>query len=334
MIGTRIILKDRKPLQELLPLESPLVLFIDPSDKCCLKCSFCPSSDIGLMKSVGRPLQCMDFDLYKDIIDGLSKFKTKIKVVRLYSHGEPLLNKNFANMVRYAKNSGKVEMVDTTTNAICLNKKLSLDIVDAGIDRINISINGVNEEQYQSFTGTKIHFNTLVENIKFLYENRKQCYLFIKINGDVISKEDCDKFLEIFEPISDSLAIEHAMNCWEGFESDVKENKEIGIYGQPLQKEPLTCPYTQYSIAVQSSGLVSKCFLDWGLNMVVGDCNKETIYDIWNGKVVNGYQTMMLEGKRKSDKYCKNCSQLIYGQASDIDEYSKEILEKRKCANG
>lgn len=330
MIGTRIITKDRVPLQTLLPLESPLVLFIDPSDKCCLKCEFCPSSDYSLMQQVGRPLTTMSFDLYKKIIDDLNEFKTKVKVVRLYSHGEPLLNKNFADMVRYAKQSPKVETIDTTTNAICLNEHLSLDIIDAGIDRINISINGVSDEQYQKFTHTKINFQKLVDNITFLYNNRKQCYIFIKINGDTISKEDEQKFLEVFEPIADSVAIERAMNCWNGFESDIKQNESVGIYGQSLQKEPLTCSYSQYSLAIQSSGIVSKCFLDWGLNLTIGDTNFESIYDIWHGKRVNAFQEFMLNGLRKNDLYCKNCSQLTYGQADNIDEYTTEILQKRE----
>ena len=64
MIGTRIITKDRVPLYTLLPLEAPLILFLDPSDSCCLACNFCPTGSKELMKEVGRPLQQMDFDLY------------------------------------------------------------------------------------------------------------------------------------------------------------------------------------------------------------------------------------------------------------------------------
>ena len=333
-IGTRLILKDRKPLETLLPLASPMVLFIDPADICNSKCSFCPTSSKDLMKEVQRPLKQMDFNLYKKIIDDLQQFETKIKVIRLYQHGEPLLNKHFCDMIKYAKDSNKVETVDTTTNALCLNPELNFKIIESGIDRINISINGLSDEQYLKFAGVKVDFKKLVDNITHLYNNRKQCYVFIKINGDTLENgiEDEKKFLEIFEPIADAVAIERSMGCWEGFEPKgfVKPiDKNVSIYGQQVQREVLVCPYTQYSIAVNSDLSVSQCFLDWNRKMIIGDANTESIYDIWHGKKFRAFQDMMLKGERKSHFYCKDCNQLIGGQPSDIDRYAEEILNKR-----
>ncbi|MCZ9957418.1 hypothetical protein [Brachyspira hyodysenteriae] len=69
----------------------------------------------------------------KKIIDDLQQFEGKVKVIRLYKDGEPLLNKHFAEMVEYAKKSDKVNRVDTTTNASLLNKDLSLQIINAGL---------------------------------------------------------------------------------------------------------------------------------------------------------------------------------------------------------
>ena len=332
MIGTRIITKDRVPLYTLLPLEAPLILFLDPSDSCCLACNFCPTGSKELMKEVGRPLQQMDFDLYKKTIDDLKQFKTKVKVLRLYSHGEPLLNNNFCDMVRYAKESGKVETVDTTTNGILLNPILNLEIIDSGINRINISINGVNASQYKKFTKRKINFQKLVDNITHLYSNKKQCYLFIKINGDTISKEDEKLFLDIFEPIADSVSIERAFNCWENFEAEgfIKSDPSLGIYGQEIQKEVLVCPYSQYQLSIHSDGKVSQCFLDWNRKMIIGDISKEFLYDVWNGKKFKNFQNMMLNGYRKNHFYCKDCNQLIGGQPEDIDEYAQEIFKKRE----
>jgi len=329
-IGTRIILENRKPLETLLPLEAPLVLFIDPSDWCCLKCLFCPTSDKKLMKKVNRPLQSMNFSLFTSIIDDLLQFKTKIKVVRLYGHGEPLLNINFSRMIKYAKQSNRVEMVDTTTNAICLYPQLNLELIASGIDRINISVNGLSDEQYHKFTGVKIDFKKYVEHIKHLYENKKQCYIFIKINGDTISKEDEQKFLEIFEPIADAVAVEKSMACWQSFKPKgfLRSDDTIGIYGQSLKEEALVCPYIMYSLFIHSDGLVSSCFLDWNRKLKIGDINTTSIYDIWNGEQLKNFRNFMLEGKRKSHRYCKNCDQLKKGMPSNIDNYAEELIKK------
>ena len=89
----------------------------------------------------------MDFEVYKGIIDSLQEFPDPIRVIRLYKEGEPLVNPRFADMVRYAKQSPKVLRVDTTTNASLLTPERSLEIIDAGLDRLNISVEGVNADQ-------------------------------------------------------------------------------------------------------------------------------------------------------------------------------------------
>jgi MoaA/NifB/PqqE/SkfB family radical SAM enzyme len=328
MIGTRYITENRKPLIDLLPLEAPLVLFIDPSDACNLKCSFCPTSDNDLMQKNKRPLIQMDFDSYKKIIDSLQQFKTNIKVLRLYSHGEPLINKNFYDIVKYAKASGKIDSVDTTTNGLMLHPKRNIEIIESGIDRINISINGLSKEQYQSFTRTNVNFDKLVSNIKHLYDNRKQCYIFIKINGDTISPEDEKRFLEIFEPIADSVAIERSMSCWNGFDSKgfKNVNDSIGVYGQEINKPVDVCPYIFYSVAVQSDLKVSLCFLDWNRKLIIGDLNKETLYSIWYSDALLYIRRAMLQNKRYLHSICGKCDQLLKGLPSNIDEHKEYLL--------
>ena len=51
----RIDLKNRTKLENVIPLKTPYVIFVDPSDACNFKCRFCPTSDRKLMKKVGRP---------------------------------------------------------------------------------------------------------------------------------------------------------------------------------------------------------------------------------------------------------------------------------------
>jgi MoaA/NifB/PqqE/SkfB family radical SAM enzyme len=329
-IGTRIILKDRKPLETLLPLEAPLVLFIDPSDACCLKCNFCPTGNNILMKETNRPLKQMSFSLYKKIIDDLEEFETKVKVIRLYGHGEPLLNKDFCDMVKYAKESKKVEMVDTTTNGIMLTPVLNYKLIESGIDRINISVNGLTDNQYLNFTNTKVNFKEYVKNILHLFNIRKETYLFIKINGDTISEKEEQMFLDIFEPIADSVAIEKSMNCWSGFEPKgfIRKDNNVGIYGQQIDDEALVCPYVMYSMMINSNGKVSACFLDWNLKLNYDDVNNSSVYNIWHGNKANSLRKIMLEGKRKSLPVCKDCEQLVKGMPSNIDKYSDELIKK------
>ncbi len=318
---------NRTKLETVIPLSTPYVLFIDPSDACNFKCKFCPTSNRQLMKSVGRPLRLMKFDLFKKIIDDAKSFNQKIKVLRLYKDGEPTLNKKLPEMIEYAKKADVAKKIDTTTNASLLTKDRTKDLISSGLDRINISIEGVSNEQYKDFSDVNLEFENVVENVRYFYENKKNCEMLVKINGDVLTKEDIKKFFDTFGNITDKIHVEHIMSCWPNFELDgVKVNSEMGIYGQEI-KELSACSYVFYSISINSDGQVSLCFLDWSKKLIVGDCNQENIKDIWHGNKLRKYQMMMLNGDRKKHPICGDCGQMSHGSADDIDPYLEKIKE-------
>jgi len=169
----------RVKLEDFVPLKAPYVLMVDPSSACNQKCIFCPTGNTGLIENTGRYQGVMRLDLFCKIIDETNDFENPIKTLRLYNQGEPLLNKNLPEMIKYAKRSKKIIKIDTTTNGVLLNPSLNERIVEAGIDQINISVNGINSEQVFKITRTKIDFQKYIKNIKNLYENKGNCKIHI-----------------------------------------------------------------------------------------------------------------------------------------------------------
>ena len=327
-VKPRIELENRTKLETVIPLATPFVIFVDPADICNFKCTFCPTGDQDLMKSVGRPLKVMKFDLYSKIIDDIAEFDQKIKVLRLYKDGEPLLNKKLPQMIKYAKDKGVADKIDTTTNASALTNERSLALIEAGLDRINISIYGVNEKQYKEFSKVNIDFKKIVENVKFFYENRKQCEVLVKINGDTLTKDEKQFFLDTFGDYCDKIFIEHIMGCWPEFEiKGVDINDEFGIYGQEI-KEVSVCPYVFYAFSINSDGSVSTCFLDWARKLIIGNANTQSVKSIWFGEGMKEYRKMFLEGGRKEHPVCKDCGQLTHGMPDNIDKYSEKLLKR------
>ncbi len=327
----RIYLENRPKLQELIPLATPTVINVDPADVCNFRCKFCPTGDIQLMRATpGRTIGLMDFNLFKKVVDDICEFDKPIKVLRLYKDGEPLLNPKFPEMVRYAKEKRCSELIDTTTNGSRLTPELSQRIVDAGLDRINISVYGVKSEQYSEFSRARVDFDRLVENIRYLYEHRGDMKMLVKINGDVISEADREKFLQTFGDITDYIYVEHVMSCWPEFkveEHGIPVNTEVGIYGQPI-KEVLVCPYIFYSFSINSNGAASACFLDWERRLGIGDAKTQSVKEIWEGAALLAHQKMMLMGERKRHPVCGNCGQMSHGLPDDIDAYAEKLLGK------
>lgn len=334
-IKPRITLENRTKLEEVIPLSTPFVLFIDPCNICNFKCRMCPNGSPNIIKRTNRIQKRMDFGLYRKVINDLNEFDKPLKVLRMYKEGEPLLNVHFESMVRYAKNSGCINYIDTTTNGYLLSPTRSKSIIESGIDKINISVNGISYEQFLNNSGIRLDYNKYVENINNLYNIKedinKKCEIVIKIVGDYLTDDGKLKFYNTFGDSCDKIFIENIAPCWSNFDVEkhtkIKINQLKGIYNNELTNIN-TCPYIFYSMSINSDGTVSLCFLDWARKLIIGDVRKQTLKEIWNNDILYNYQMDNLNGKRKNNNVCKNCGQLIYGMPDNIDPYVDELKNK------
>lgn len=328
-IKPRINLTDRTALQDVIPLSTPFVLFVDPSSSCNFQCTFCPTGDRELMKATGRYQGLLQMDLYRKMIDELSLFPDPIKVLRLYKDGEPFLNKHLAEMVAYAKQNPQVLYIDTTTNGALLDPERVMPVIEAGLDKINISVDGMNREQYRQFTKYDFDFDKFVENVKWLYNHKGQCEIVIKIPTELISTAQQQTFLDTFGDYCDRIFIENFAPCWPQFDVEARLGVSItkGIYQQPIGFVE-TCPYIFYGMSVNADGLVSACFLDWGRKLIVGDARQQTLVDIWNSKELNRFRRYHLAGNRMQHPVCSVCGQLTHCMPDNIDAHREQLLQK------
>jgi radical SAM protein with 4Fe4S-binding SPASM domain len=309
----RITTENRTRLETVIPLSTPYLVFLDPSNICNQQCKFCPTGNRELIKTVGREQTMMNWNLYRYVIDQLTGFPEQIKTLRLYKDGEPLLNSLLPEMINYARETGKFKQIDTTTNGRLLSPRTTRKIVLAGLNKIFISVPFDYDETY-------------IFNIAYFYEySRRRCEMFLKIAGDYLIVAEQQKFLDTFTPFCDGIAIEHTAPCWPEFHVPCV-NLSVGIYGQEISKEVDVCPYIFYSTAINSNGTVSLCFLDWQQRYLLGDLKTGNIVDTWNSNKLKMYQISHLKKNRRNIKFCKDCRQLLYGMPDDIDQYAGEIL--------
>lgn len=323
--------KERTPLETVIPLETPFILFVDPSSICNLACKFCPCGSAHnelwteeKRKSIGL----MQMDVYKKIIDDCHEFKDKIKVLRLYKEGEPLLNPNFVEMVAYAKQSGKFTSIDTTTNGTLLNPKLNRALVEAGLNRINISVDGLSSQEYEDVCGRKIDFDAFRANIKDLYENKGDCHIFIKtVIGDCSeeeSKRKKQKFYELFGDICDEIACERLAPVWPEFDKELYSDT-IGIYGNTIQKR-MVCARLFYVLVINSDGEATNCLVDWNRKMIIGNIKDYTVSQLW--KKMDTYRIEHLKGNRFNLEGCKDCLEVDVTAIDNIDAYRDDLLKR------
>ena len=274
----RINLAGRTPLETVIPLATPFIVFVDPASSCNFKCTFCPTGHRDMIAETGRFQGVMKLDLFQKIVDDLAAFERPIKVLRMYKDGEPFLNKRFADMVAYAKKSGRVEYIDTTTNGTLLSPDRVGPVLEAGIDKINISVDGMNEETYLRFTGFKFDLKKFIDNVKWIYANRGNCEIVVKIPAELITEAQRQEFFDTFGDHCDRIFVENFAPCWPEFDIEKHTGVKIskGIYQQDIG-ETDTCPYIFYGYSVNADGLVSSCFLDWGRKLIIGDVRTQSM---------------------------------------------------------
>jgi MoaA/NifB/PqqE/SkfB family radical SAM enzyme len=319
----------RTNLVDVLPLDTPFVLFVDPHSACNFECTFCPTGDRELIKSIGRYQGPMPIDDFEKLMDDISAFDSPIKVLRLYKDGEPLLNRNLSKMIRLGKLSSNVDSVDTTTNGALLSHKICHELVDSGLDLINISVDGLNESQFEKFTKRKIDFATYLEQVKYLYSIKDKLSIVIKTTSEIIGNSNRNLFFDTFGPFADKIFIENTAPCWPDFDVESRMNIEIneGLYGNEVINQT-ACPYLFYSMSVNSDMSVSACFVDWSRDLIIGDARKDSLKNIWTSDEFNTHRINHLMGRRRTHPICGGCGQISHCGADLIEADLSLMLKK------
>lgn len=323
-----IIAENRNKLEEVLPLDTPYSLMLDPCNLCNFKCKFCATQS---EKSRNYERQLMEFDLYKKIIDDICQFPEKLKVLRLSGQGEPLLHPQYIEMIKYAKEKKVADYIETVTNGSRLNPELNQKLVDSGINRIRISIEAVDAQGYYDMAGVKIDFDKFVENIKDLYNRSNgKTEIYIKTVDAAVDTEEKRKiFYDTFENICHRIFIDNIIPLWSDFEEifEVFDKKEEGIHGQKI-KQVHICPYSFYNLLINSDGDVTVCCADWKRKLVVGNFHKESAIQIWNGTLLREFWKDMLKGKKSEYEMCRKCVLPMYDCNDNIDAFAEQILNR------
>lgn len=315
-------------LQDNVPLDTPLTVFIQPSTVCNIRCKYCIQSlSEEKKKSKNLNNSIMEMDTFREILRQLGMFPRKIKDVSFTGMGEPLCNKRLPEMIKETKQSGIAERVQFFTNGLLLSKETSLELIDAGLDELRISLQGIDSQMYMEVCDTKVNFDKIVENIKFFYENRKQCKLYIKI-ADIAIKENEEKFYEMFGDICDKIFIEKIVPLFDEINySDIinngaKENKYMEKY-----KDYAVCSNCFYTLNISPEGNVMPCCAFY--NPSFFNIREKYLCDIWNGEKRKRFLEMQLKKERFNDSNCKNCF-VPYNQQpeDDLDDAAWDIISK------
>ncbi len=133
---------NRQRLTDILPLNSPFTIYIEPTRVCNIKCFYCIHStrdeENSEFKKLNYEKKHMSMGDFEKVLDQLSTFPSNsLKRIVFSGLGEPLANPllpDFIKMVVDAKIADRIEII---TNGLLLNGELSDKLIDVGISNNN-----------------------------------------------------------------------------------------------------------------------------------------------------------------------------------------------------
>jgi len=321
----------RTILAEVLPLDTPFVVQIFPVYACNFTCSYCIFSIDKAKRGFISDKIIMDFDLYKKCIDEIAVFPNKVKVLRFVGIGEPLLHKNISDMVEYVVSKNVANIVEILTNASLLTPEMTDSLISSGLLRLVVSVQGTTKDKYQDVCGANIDFEKFIGNLRYFFNNKGNAQVYIKIIDCALdSKDDEQRFYEIFGDICDTMAIEHAVPIHSGVDyENVLKDKDMSFtqFGLPVSEVQI-CPQPFFTLQINPDGKVVPCY-SWEYPSIMGDCNNQSVYEIWNGKQFQHFRLTMLDGAKNVCETCEKCNIIKYRLFPE-DTLNKNDAERLK----
>ena len=323
------IRRNRTPLETVVPLKAPYSIYIDPCGACNFKCGFCPCENSDY-RNADR-FKTMSLELFRKIADDICDFPEQVKVVNLWSWGEPFLNPNLIDMIKYLYKKNACREIRTCTNGSFLNPSINEQLVDSGLDLIRVSIEALNDDEYKCITGVNVSFDSIVGAIRDLYNKSRGTRLKVSckiVEPSVDTKEKEQMFYNIFSPISDFTFIEDIVDAFPGYEKLKKpDNKKVKFrkWNSYSDRANYVCAKPLVQMAIHSNGEVSACCNDWKFMTSYGNVENDRLIDLWNSEWLREFRLKQLELPRSQIPYCNICD---CESDDDIDDVASAIAER------
>jgi radical SAM protein with 4Fe4S-binding SPASM domain len=263
----------------------PDIVQIESTNICNAKCVFCPRDEMHRRQGV------MEMDLFEKIVDECAALG--ITHVRVHNYGEPFLDRELVDKVRYAKSKGIAE-VGMISNGSLITEEIARGMIDAGLDAINISVDAAGKEVFER-TRLNLSYDDVIGNVETLLRLRAE------------SGRRHPKLILSFVR-QDNSADEQAFIARWGARADKIHVTDLHNWAGTLHQHSdvrFPCYRLWLTFTVLWDGRVSLCCADFDGRNVLGDLRTSTIAQIWNSPAYRDVRRQQLE--TGGPEICRSC---------------------------
>ena len=289
------------------------MLQIEPTNFCNLSCTVCPAA--ANKRDLNRDRRHLRLDEFKKIVDDMEDY---LLLLVMWDWGEPFLNPELPEMIRYASNKG-IKTV-TSTNAHFLSDPQYVErILTSGLTTLIIAIDSLKQDSYefyrrggnlaQAMDGLnnvlalkkKLSSTTLINlrmvlmksNESELADMRKAAK---KLNVDIFSVKTANP------TCAGNLNDEHIVPA-------KPERRRYAYKPETFERiridGPCTLPWFMFNI--HSNGNIAPCCYDYDEEMIVGNAFEAPLPEIWNSRACRDLRKKLFYDKDTLPK-CRECA--------------------------
>lgn len=290
----------------------PFSLSIEPTTACNLGCPECPSG----LKQFTRPTGKLDLLLHQKMI---SELKRSVFYINYYFQGEPFLHPQFLELIKEAKKNRIYTA--TSTNAHFIDAEKAREIVNSGLDRLIISIDGLTQKTYENYR-INGQLEKVIQGTEFLIEAKKQAksstpHLIFQFLAVKPNEHEIDEVFVLGKKMGiDEVRIKSAqLYDYKNGNPLMPENEKYSRYKLQADgtyklkyKTGNHCWRMWSSSVLTWDGKVVPCCFDKDAKHVLGSLESESFAKLWRSREYSSFRQAVISGRNQID-ICQNCSE-------------------------
>lgn len=278
---------------------------------CNAKCVMC-----AIRLPPTRKIGAMSWEMSKKVFDEMAPYVDRMEKLDLFALGEPLLDPFLYDRIRYAKSKG-FKSIGISTNADLFNEDRQRKLLEAGIDAVIISIDGIKKETHEEIR-KNVKYERVVGNaqsfIKMRNDGNYPVRIVVRFIRQKRNADEWEAYKEFWKPKlskqrGDKLIV-YDVNTMGG-EFSSKEELVARLH-MDIERRP--CHMVFDRLIVLADGTVPLCCEDTPrATYRLGNVNETSPIDIYNNEAFTKIRETHREGNKNSMELCKECT-LLYSE--------------------
>lgn len=279
----------------------PLQIDFELNASCNLRCPMCPISAES-PKGKGKSTW-FSFELYKQIVtDGV---KRGLRAIKLNYVNEPLIRNDLYEFIKFAREAGVID-VYLSTNGVLMTPKVIRQLIEAGLTRIQISIDAHTVEVYnQVRPGGDLH--KVQKNVEKLMAIRKEMGSvtpLVRVNfvRTELNEEQLSEFVAYWKDRVDMIGIQ------EYVKPPKASGQLISRTTEHKRVRGFRCSFPFKQLVITNEHNILPCCTFWGEHLKLAKCdNPESVAAAWNSDKMKQLRQIHESGEYWRIETCRQC---------------------------